>query len=99
MQRHDMCVDVRHYVDDDIWIATSDDITGMVVESRGIATFLIDVVDVAVQLLELRDGYDSSSIANTSLRLSVSHLIGEDSTIQTPNRPSLRLTELHLAAA
>ncbi|MCY3859865.1 MAG: DUF1902 domain-containing protein [Gammaproteobacteria bacterium] len=99
MQPHELCVDVRHYVDDDIWIATSDDITGMVVESRGIATFLIDVVDVAVQLLELSDGYDASSIANTNLRLRVNHVSGDDSSNQTPNHPSLRLTELHLAAA
>lgn len=99
MQRHDLCVNVRHYVDDDIWIATSDDITGMVVESRGIATFLIDVVDVTAQLLELSDGYDASSIANTRLRLRVNHVSGDDSPNQTPNQPSLRLTELYLATA
>lgn len=99
MQGHELCVDVRHYVDDDIWVATSDDITGMVVESQGIATFLIDVVDVAVQLLELSDGYDASSIANTSLHLRVNHESGDDLTNQAPNQPCLRLTELHLAAA
>ena len=98
LQRHELHVDVRHYVDDDIWVATSDDITGMVVESRGIATFLIDVIDAAVQLLELSDGYDSSSIANTSLHLSVTHESGDEPSSQTPNHPCLRLTELHLGA-
>lgn len=55
MEYDQLIVDVVHYEDEDIWVATSEDILGMVVESQGIAAFLIDVVDVAVQLLDLNE--------------------------------------------
>ena len=98
LKTQELSVAVRHYVDDDIWVATSDDITGMIVESQGIAAFLIDVTDVAVQLLELNDGYDADSITKTSLRLRIDHILCENSKNLNLKQPSLRLTELQLAA-
>ena len=53
IEQQQLSVDVVHYADEDVWVATSEAIRGLVVESEGIANFLTDVVDVAVQLFEL----------------------------------------------
>ncbi len=99
MEYDHLIVDVVHYEDEDIWVATSEDILGMVVESQGIAAFLIDVVDVAVQLLDLNEQISAERLAATRLRLRVEHESGGKSVDQKLKQPGSHLTELQLVAA
>ncbi len=99
MEYDQLIVDVIHYEDEDIWVATSDDIRGMVVESQGITAFLIDVVDVAVQLLDLNEKISAEQLAATRLRLRVEHESVGKSQDQNLKQPGSHLTELQLVAA
>ena len=99
VEYHQLIVDVVHYEDEDIWVATSEDIRGMVVESQGIAVFLIDVVDVAVQLLDLNEQISAEKLAATRLRLRVEHEPGDKPLDRNLKQPGSHLTELQLAAA
>ena len=92
-------VDVIHYADEDVWVATSEDIRGMIVESQGIENFLLDVVEVAIQLLELNEHYDADQLAMKRLCLRVTHESDAETAEQELKRPGLQLTELQLAAA
>lgn len=94
-----LSVDVVHFEDEDIWVATSEDILGLVVESKGIEAFLVDVVDVAVQLLEINENFSSDQLATTRLRLRVTHELSDKLSKQGVAHPSLQLTELQLSAA
>lgn len=99
MEQQQLSVDVVHYADEDVWVATSEDIRGLVVESHGIANFLADVVDVTVQLLELNEHLDADQLSMTRLGLRVKHETDADAPEQELKRPGLQLTELRLAAA
>ena len=98
MEQQQLNVDVTHFEDEDIWIATSDDIVGMVVESHAIAAFLADVVDVAIELLELNERISAKELEMTRLRLRVKHKSEDSSVAQDCSTPELQLTELQLAA-
>lgn len=97
MEQQQLNVDVTHYEDEDIWIATSDDIAGMVVESHGIAAFLVDVVDVVVELLELNEQTSAKELGMTRLCLRVKHKSEDISIARNCGTPELQLTELQLA--
>ena len=85
-------------VNDDIWIATSDDIRGLVVESRGFNAFLSDIIEVSSELLTHNHSVCDEELAKTSLHCHISHDI-ETSSMDFLASPQLHISELQLAAA
>ena len=59
----------------------------------------VDVVDVAVQLLEINENFSSDQLATTCLRLRVTHELSDKLSEQGVTHPSFQLTELQIAAA
>ncbi len=59
-------------VTDDIWIATSDEIQGLVVESRGFDSFLSDIAEVCSELLTHNHGVSDEELAKMSLHCRIS---------------------------
>ena len=96
--KHQFNIDVRHMVNDDIWIATSDDIRGLVVESRGFNAFLSDIVEVSSELLTHNHGVSDDELAKTSLHCRISHDIETRSTDFLAS-PQSHISELQLVAA
>ena len=99
MEQRQLNVDVIHCRDEDIWIATSDGILGMVVESQGIAEFLSDVVDVATQLLEINEQINADQLEMTRLCLHVKQEPDVSSVMEDRDTLELQPTELQLATA
>ena len=97
-RKHQFNIDVRHAVNDDIWVATSDDIRGLVVESQGFDSFLSDIVEVSSELLTQNHGIRDGELAETRLCCHISHDIEKISTDFRLN-PQSRISELELAAA
>ena len=91
-------IDVIHTVNDDIWIATSDDIRGLTVESEGLANFLADIVEVSVELLTHNHGVSEKQLNKTNLHCHVKHELGDNAKNTLPN-PESRIAKLQLAAA
>lgn len=96
--KHQLNIDVRHIVKDDIWIATSDDIRGLVVESQGFDSFLSGIIEVSSELLAHNHGVSHEDLAKTSLCCHISHDIEKISTDFLKNSQS-RILALQLAAA
>ena len=71
--KHQFNIDVRRILNDDIWIATSDDIKGLVVESRGFDSFLSDIIEVSSELLSHNHGVSDDELTKTSLCCHISH--------------------------
>ena len=91
-------IDVTHSVIDDIWVATSNDIRGLVVESEGFQTFLSDLFEVSAELLTHNLGASIEQLDRTTLLCHVTH--EEDRpTVKHAVRPESRISELQLAAA
>ncbi|MCY3858342.1 MAG: DUF1902 domain-containing protein [Gammaproteobacteria bacterium] len=98
MQKRQFNIDVIHTVNDDVWVATSEDIRGLVVESAGFQTFLSDLLEVSVELLAHNHGATEQELNETRLACQVTHRM-EGSLENVDLMPEIHISQLHLAAA
>ncbi len=98
MRKRHFNIEVIHTVNDDIWVATSEDIRGLVVESAGFQAFLSDLLEVSVELLTHNHGATSEKLDKTRLTCQVTHRM-KDPLVNLDVKPEIHISQLHLAAA
>ena len=55
-------IEVVHYADDGVWVATSEDISGLTVEADTFSSFVEELIDVSTELLAHNHGLTEDEI-------------------------------------
>ena len=83
---------------DDIWVATSKEISGLILESQAVSQFLSDILEVSVEVLKHNRGITEEELHKTRLHYQVTHE-SEQSASTTGLTPESRIVELQLTVA
>ena len=62
-------VEVSHFVDDGVWVATSEDIKGLTVEADSLEAFIEALVEVSTELLAHNHGLSGAQLEQSTLRV------------------------------
>ena len=63
-------IDVIHYVDDGVWVATSEDVKGLTVEADSFENFVEALIEVCIELLAHNHGLTEDEIGESTIRVS-----------------------------
>ena len=96
MRKRQFNIDVTHTLGDDVWVATSDDIRGLVVEAEGFQVFLAELVDISVELLTHNHGASDEQLNRTRLCCHITHKVDKHSSKHSTH-PEVHISELQLA--
>ena len=66
---HVFDIDIVHYVGDGIWVATSDDIKGLTVETDSLESFIETLIDVSSELLSHNHDLTDAEIEAATLEV------------------------------
>ena len=62
-------IEVCHFADDGVWVATSEDIKGLTVEAGSLEAFIQALIDISTELLAHNHGLSGSQIAESTLHV------------------------------
>ena len=67
-------VEVSHFVDDGVWVGTSEDIKGLTVEADSLEAFIEALLEVSSELLAHNHGLSGAQLAQSTLRVHKLHV-------------------------
>ena len=72
-------IEICYFVEDGVWLATSDEIRGLTVEADSLQGFVEALIDVSAELLAHNHGLSEAEIEETTIRVSEFRRLRNDS--------------------